>query len=75
VRTLRRTRYFAWFVATGIVFHVSLAVTTNLGIFPWGCLALYPALFRPQDVHALAARARRWWTSRPGRTGEGRASR
>jgi hypothetical protein len=56
VRVIRRSRYFACFVTVGVVFHVSLAIAMNLGIFPWGCLALYPALFRPQDFHSLAAR-------------------
>lgn len=48
---LRRTRYAAlgrglhntW-VALGVGFHLALAVTMELGLFPWCMLALYPAL-------------------------------
>jgi hypothetical protein len=47
---LRRVRALEVWIATGVVFHVMLALFTKLGIFPWGCLALYPALVRPGSV-------------------------
>ena len=34
-------------IATGVVFHLGIAMTLKLGIFPWGMLALYPVLFAP----------------------------
>jgi hypothetical protein len=40
-------------IATGVFFHLSLALFTQLGIFPWGCLALYPALLQPELVRML----------------------
>jgi Vitamin K-dependent gamma-carboxylase len=54
-----RAHFFEVWVATGIVFHVLLALTMNLGIFPWGVLALYPAMLSPGEITALFARARR----------------
>jgi hypothetical protein len=44
---IRRARLLEIWIATGVFFHVQLAAFTKLGIFPWGCLALYPALARP----------------------------
>jgi hypothetical protein len=40
-------------VMLGIVFHLGLAAGLELGMFPWGCLALYPALCAPETL-------RRW---------------
>jgi hypothetical protein len=34
-------------IATGVLFHLGIAMTLKLGIFPWGMLALYPVLFAP----------------------------
>jgi hypothetical protein len=41
---VRRARIVELWIATGVFFHLALALFTQLGIFPWGCLALYPAL-------------------------------
>jgi Vitamin K-dependent gamma-carboxylase len=49
---VRRARIFELWLATGVFFHLTLALFTQLGIFPWGCLALYPALLRPQLVRS-----------------------
>jgi len=38
------------YVAVGVVFHLSLAVTLRLGIFPFAMLACFPAFFRPDEV-------------------------
>jgi hypothetical protein len=43
----------------GLFFHLSLAVTMELGIFPFGMLALFPAFFRPEEVQRALARLRR----------------
>lgn len=48
---------WAW-IATGAIFHVLLALTTELGIFPYAMLALYPAWLRPQDLDAILERLR-----------------
>ncbi|HEU4403680.1 MAG TPA: HTTM domain-containing protein [Polyangiaceae bacterium] len=58
-RLFNRSRFFAAWVFTGAAFHLLLAVTMNLGIFPWGVLALYPALFAPREIMAFLSRARR----------------
>jgi hypothetical protein len=53
---IRRARLLEIWIATGVFFHVQLAVFTKLGIFPWGCLALYPALARPSVLQRWLAR-------------------
>ena len=45
---------------TGLSFHVGIAVTMRLGIFPWGMIALYPALLRPDEINRAIA----WLQSR-----------
>ncbi len=45
---------------TGMSFHFGIAVTMRLGVFPWGMLALYPVLFRPDEL----TRAIAWLQSR-----------
>jgi hypothetical protein len=63
----RDTRWHRWanklrllelWVCTGIFFHLMLALLLALGIFPWGCLALYPALARPESWRRWAQRLR-----------------
>lgn len=61
VRALcNRLRLLELWVATGVFFHLALAVLLTLGMFPWGCLALYPALASPRTLRqwAVFARAR-----------------
>lgn len=41
-------------IGTGAMFHVSLAVTCELGIFPFAMLALYPAWLHPDQLAAIA---------------------
>jgi hypothetical protein len=38
------------YVAVGVVFHLTLAVTLRLGIFPFAMLACFPAFFRPTEI-------------------------
>lgn len=61
----RGTRWHRWanrlhllelWVGTGVFFHLMLAALLALGIFPWGCLALYPALARPETLRRWAGR-------------------
>lgn len=63
------TRIGAWFVrfrlhwlwiAVGAIFHLLIAATMELGIFPFGMLAVYPAFVHPDELGALA----RWLRSR-----------
>jgi hypothetical protein len=54
---VRRARLLELWIVTGVVFHLLLAVLTKLGIFPWGCLALYPALAQPRSVRHFSKRA------------------
>ena len=58
-RFARRYRLLELWVATGVLFHLALAVLTKLGIFPWGCLALFPALARPEQWRTWLWRPRR----------------
>ena len=58
-RFARRYRLLELWVATGVLFHLALAVLTKLGIFPWGCLALFPALARPEQWRTWLSRPRR----------------
>jgi vitamin K-dependent gamma-carboxylase-like protein len=42
-------------LGTGAAFHLGIALTMTMGIFPWGMLALYPALLLPRDLRRLGA--------------------
>lgn len=55
-----RTLFNRWpvrnvYVAFGVVFHLSLALTLRLGIFPFAMLACFPAFFRPEELRAAWA--------------------
>ncbi len=55
------------YVAFGVVFHLSLALTLRLGIFPFAMLACFPAFFRAEELRAAGA----WLAARfPRRVGE-----
>ncbi len=45
-------------IVTGAVFHLMLAATMELGIFPWAMLAMYPAWLRPDSLKKLLDRIR-----------------
>lgn len=61
-----RALFNAWpvrnvYVVIGVVFHLSLALTLRLGIFPFAMLACFPAFFRPEELRAaLGWLALRW---------------
>ncbi len=46
-RAIVGLRLRVWFLVVGAAFHAGIAVTMRLGIFPYGMLALYPALVPP----------------------------
>ncbi len=53
VRMAARRWHFKWiWVVVGAFFHVLLAVTMELGIFPWAMMAIYPAFIHPDEWHA-----------------------
>ena len=46
-------------VLVGVIFHLALAATLRLGIFPAAMLALYAAFFHPDELRAAWHRLRR----------------
>ncbi len=56
-------------IETGPTFHLAIAATLRLGIFPFGVLALYPLLFHPDELRAAARRLRRRRDPDPGEEG------
>jgi hypothetical protein len=58
-RLFNRLSVRNWYVAVGVLFHLSLALTLRLGIFPFAMLACFPAFFRPDELERALARARR----------------
>lgn len=59
-----RVRFREVYVAFGVLFHLSLAFTMRLGIFPFAMLSFYPALFRPGEVRAFVERVRAFVTAK-----------
>lgn len=54
---LARWSWLEWvWIGVGALFHLLLAATCELGIFPWAMLALYPAWFAPEFWPALVGR-------------------
>lgn len=52
---VRRLRLRWLWLVLGVALHLGIAVTMQLGVFPYGILALYPALFHPDEItNALA---------------------
>jgi len=49
--------HWVW-VAVGIFFHIGIALTLELGIFPWAMMALYPALVHPSEWRWMADKIR-----------------
>lgn len=55
---LARHAWTEWiWIGLGAVFHLMLAATTELGIFPWAMLALYPAWVHPDDWRRILRRS------------------
>jgi hypothetical protein len=48
-----------WWIGVGAFFHAALAATTELGIFPWAMLALYPSWIHPDELKSLLDKLRR----------------
>lgn len=55
-RLAARLRLRWLWLGTGAGFHLGTALAMTMGIFPWGMLALYPALLLPRDLRRLGAR-------------------
>ena len=49
-QTLNRYPVRNIYVAFGVAFHLLLAATLKLGIFPYSMLAFFPAFFRPEEI-------------------------
>jgi Vitamin K-dependent gamma-carboxylase len=57
LRRLAGRLHLRWlWLGIGAAFHLGIALTMTMGIFPWGMLALYPALLLPRDLSRLGAR-------------------
>jgi hypothetical protein len=41
------TRYARYWAVLGVSMHLLIALTMDLGMFSWGCLAFYPLLLEP----------------------------
>ncbi|HEX6277442.1 MAG TPA: HTTM domain-containing protein [Polyangiaceae bacterium] len=55
------------YVAFGVAFHLLLAATLKLGIFPYSMLAFFPAFFRPDEIETFFGRGRAWLRAKFGR--------
>jgi hypothetical protein len=51
------------YVALGVAFHLTLALTLRLGIFPFAMLACFPAFFRPEELRRGVGCLRAWCAS------------
>ncbi len=61
LRRLSNRLHLRWiWIATGVLFHLGIALFMRLGIFPWGMLALYPVLMRADEL----VRAEAWLVAR-----------
>jgi hypothetical protein len=63
-RWSNRLRLRWLWLAIGVTFHLGIAVTMRLGMFPYGALALYPVFLDPDEL----SRAWRWLRARTGGT-------
>lgn len=45
-----RMHLHLWWIGIGAIFHLLLAVTLELGIFPWAMLAMYAAFVEPKEA-------------------------
>jgi len=68
-RLCNRLRLRWIWIGVGVGFHIGIAATLRLGIFPWGMLAIYPVLLHPGELVAAEAWLRRragaWLTPSP----------
>lgn len=47
-----------WWIGVGVLLHLGIALTMNLGIFPWAMLVLYPLWFHPDELRKWTASGR-----------------
>ena len=57
-RLFTRVRARDLYVMVGVVFHLGLALTMRLGVFPFAMLSMFWVFFRPEEVAAGVARVR-----------------
>jgi hypothetical protein len=55
-RLCNRLRLRWIWIALGVMFHLGIALTMRLGVFPAGMLAMYPVLLLPGEYPRLRAR-------------------
>lgn len=48
-----RYKLHLWWLAVGVVFHLGIAVTMVLGLFPWAMLGTYLAFVHPEEWRTL----------------------
>lgn len=53
---LNRLDFRALWLPLGVLMHLGIAATMQIGIFPWVMLSLYPAFFHPDEVERAARR-------------------
>lgn len=49
-RRIHRLRLRWSWIVLGVTLHLGIAVFLQIGMFPWGMIALYPALLRPPEL-------------------------
>ena len=64
LRWINKLRLRWIWIATGVGFHLGIAVTLRLGIFPWGMLSIYPVLFHPSEITCAEAKVTALWRRR-----------
>lgn len=70
LRRLCNRLHLRWiWIALGVMFHLGIALTMRLGIFPAGMLALYPVLLLPGEYPRLRERLAALWGASAGRLG------
>jgi hypothetical protein len=56
-RWIRPARLVGGWIGFGVIFHLGIALTMRLGIFPWAMLALYPGFLSGDSWRSLRQRA------------------
>lgn len=57
VRTLfNRLPVRTTYVLVGVAFHLLLAGTVRIGVFPWAMMSFYPAFYRPDEIERFLRR-------------------
>ncbi len=53
-----RLDFVWWWLPLGVLMHLGIAATMQIGIFPWAMLAMVPAFFHPDEVARAFRRPR-----------------